>query len=104
MAGLDPLHVHALAADGPEWYRYVLLDSLSITPARGGATRVYLVEAVPRLAEARFGQLVFDQDGTIRRHRSKDDTFGLELLQTFRPIWRMRSMALLVWTTPGRMM
>ncbi len=42
--------LHPLAADGPAWYRYALLDSLSVTPAGGGPVRVYLIEAVPRRA------------------------------------------------------
>ncbi|MGH7632059.1 MAG: ShlB/FhaC/HecB family hemolysin secretion/activation protein [Gemmatimonadales bacterium] len=42
--------LHPLAAEGPAWYRYSLLDSLSVTPAGGSPVRVYLVEAVPRRA------------------------------------------------------
>ncbi len=42
--------LHPLAPEGPAWYRYALLDSLSVTPAGGSAVRVYVVEALPRRA------------------------------------------------------
>ena len=42
--------LHPLAAGGPGWYRYALVDSLSVTPAGGAPVRVYVVEAVPRRA------------------------------------------------------
>jgi hypothetical protein len=40
--------LHPLAAGGPAWYRYTLVDSVSVTPAAGAPVRVYVVEAVPR--------------------------------------------------------
>ncbi len=39
--------LHPLAADGPEWYRYTLTDSLALTTARGASVRLYAVEVVP---------------------------------------------------------
>jgi len=39
--------LHPLAADGPEWYRYTLTDSLALTTARGATVRLYAVEVVP---------------------------------------------------------
>lgn len=39
--------LHPLAADGPEWYRYELMDSLSLTTAKGTTVRLYSVEVVP---------------------------------------------------------
>ncbi len=39
--------LHPLAAGGPAWYRYALVDSVSVTPAGGAAVRVYVIEAVP---------------------------------------------------------
>jgi hypothetical protein len=42
--------LHPLAADGPAWYRYALIDSVSVAPAGGRSVRVYVVEAVPRRA------------------------------------------------------
>ncbi len=39
--------LHPLAADGPEWYRYELTDSLALTTARGTTVRLYAVEVVP---------------------------------------------------------
>ncbi len=45
---LETRALHPLAADGPAWYRYLLLDSLSATPAPGRTPRVYVVEVAPR--------------------------------------------------------
>ncbi len=39
--------LHPLAADGPEWYRYELTDSIALTTARGTTIRLYSVEVVP---------------------------------------------------------
>jgi hypothetical protein len=39
--------LHPLAADGPEWYRYALTDSLALTTPRGTSVRLYAVEVVP---------------------------------------------------------
>ncbi len=39
--------LHPLAADGPEWYRYELNDSIALTTARGTTIRLYAVEVVP---------------------------------------------------------
>jgi len=39
--------LHPLAADGPEWYRYALTDSIALTTARGTTIRLYAVEIVP---------------------------------------------------------
>ncbi|HET8624592.1 MAG TPA: ShlB/FhaC/HecB family hemolysin secretion/activation protein [Gemmatimonadales bacterium] len=43
-----PRAPHPLAADGPEWYRYRLIDSLTVARAGGHPVRVYEVEATPR--------------------------------------------------------
>jgi hypothetical protein len=42
--------LHPLAAGGPTWYRYTLVDSLGVTPSGGPPVRVYVVEAAPRRA------------------------------------------------------
>jgi hypothetical protein len=42
--------LHPLATAGPEWYRYTLVDSVTVAPAGGEPVRVYVVEAVPRRA------------------------------------------------------
>ncbi|MEZ4412874.1 MAG: hypothetical protein R2910_07830 [Gemmatimonadales bacterium] len=39
--------LHPLAADGPDWYRYELTDSIALTTARGTSVRLYAVEVVP---------------------------------------------------------
>jgi hypothetical protein len=39
--------LHPLAADGPDWYRYAVIDSVSIAPAGTQPVRVYVVEVVP---------------------------------------------------------
>jgi hypothetical protein len=39
--------LHPLAADGPEWYRYELSDSIALTTAKGTVVRLYSVEVVP---------------------------------------------------------
>lgn len=39
--------LHPLAADGPEWYRYTLTDSIALTTPRGTSLRLYAVEVVP---------------------------------------------------------
>ncbi len=39
--------LHPLAADGPEWYRYELTDSIALATARGTSVRLYAVEVVP---------------------------------------------------------
>ena len=39
--------LHPLAADGPEWYRYELTDSIALTTAKGTVVRLYSVEVVP---------------------------------------------------------
>jgi len=39
--------LHPLAADGPEWYRYALTDSIALTTGKGTTVRLYAVEVVP---------------------------------------------------------
>ncbi|HQR18048.1 MAG TPA: hypothetical protein PK948_06740 [Gemmatimonadales bacterium] len=39
--------LHPLAADGPEWYRYELTDSIALTTAKGTIVRLFSVEVVP---------------------------------------------------------
>jgi hypothetical protein len=39
--------LHPLAADGPDWYRYELTDSISLTTAKGTTVQLYSVEVVP---------------------------------------------------------
>ena len=39
--------LHPLAADGPDWYRYELTDSIALTTANGTTVRLYSVEVVP---------------------------------------------------------
>lgn len=40
--------LHPLSADGPDWYRYTLTDSIGLTTPRGTLLRLYAVEVVPQ--------------------------------------------------------
>jgi hypothetical protein len=40
--------LHPLAANGPDWYRYALRDSLTVTTPKGDRIRIYQVDVVPR--------------------------------------------------------
>ena len=42
--------LHPLARTGPEWYRYTGTGELAVTPARGGALRLFRIEVTPRRA------------------------------------------------------
>lgn len=39
--------LHPLAADGPEWYRYALVDSITLTTPGGTTVRLYSVQVTP---------------------------------------------------------
>lgn len=39
--------LHPLASDGPEWYRYALTDSITLTTPGGNTVRLYAVEVTP---------------------------------------------------------
>jgi len=39
--------LHPLAADGPEWYRYALSDSVTLSTPGGNSVRLYAVEVEP---------------------------------------------------------
>jgi hypothetical protein len=40
--------LHPLASDGPEWYSYSLLDSMTVTSPGAGTLKLYRVEVIPR--------------------------------------------------------
>lgn len=40
--------LHPLASAGPAWYRYVGTGDLTVTPARGGALRLFRIQVTPR--------------------------------------------------------
>src|SRR4029079_1727842 len=40
--------LHPLAANGPDWYRYALRDSLTVATPKGEHIRIYQVDVVPR--------------------------------------------------------
>ena len=46
--GPDSATLHPLAAQGPAWYRYALVDSVTVVPPRGRAVLAYVIEAAPR--------------------------------------------------------
>jgi len=53
LAGVDfpeQAALHPLAADGPDWYRYELNDSLAVRTADGRAVHLYRVTVTPRRA------------------------------------------------------
>jgi len=58
--------LHPLAAGGPRWYRYALVDSLRVAPAGGAPVRVYVVKVVPRRAGPALvaGRLWIDADSS----------------------------------------
>jgi hypothetical protein len=55
--------LHPLAADGPEWYRYELVDSIAVRNAGGSEVRLYRVKVEPRRAGKALvvGYLLLDQ-------------------------------------------